>query len=116
MPQGWKLVVAVIAAAAIVATPLVWLLGSQGTGEIVGASIQAGTGVIALVWAIFSGGGQQRDEAVGTGEVRASDGGRAHSGIRRPGGRGMRGARVENTGNATADGTGSSAGTGIDYS
>lgn len=118
MPHGWRLAVAIAAAAAILATPLVWLLGSRGTGEIVGASIQAGTGVATLAWALLSSGsgGQQRDEAVGTGEVHATNGGRAHSGLRRPGGGGTIGARVKNTGKATADGSGSNASSGIDYS
>lgn len=115
MPHGWKLVVAVVGALAVLATPLVWLLGGPSVGEIVGASIQAGTGALALLWAILSGDGQ-RDEAVGTGEAQAVRGGRAHTGIRRPGGKGMRGARAENTGNAMADGPDSSAGTGVDYS
>ncbi len=115
MPHGWKLVVAVVGAVAVVATPLFWVFGSPSTGEIVGASIQAGTGVLALLWAFLSGDGQ-RDEAVGTGEAQAAGGGRAHTGVRRPGGKGMRGARAENTGNATADGPDSSAGTGVDYS
>lgn len=115
MPHGWKLVVAVVGAVAVLATPLVWLLSGPSAGEIVGASIQAGTGALALLWAFLSGNGQ-RDEAIDTGEAQSVQGGRAHTGVRRPGGKGVRGARAENTGNATADGPGSSAGTGVDYS
>ncbi|QEV22622.1 hypothetical protein CP975_29650 [Streptomyces alboniger] len=104
----------VIGVACIVATPMVWLLSGPGTGELVGASSQVGTGVAALVWAWLQP--RQGDSATDTGQARASGGGSAHTGIRRPGGAGTGSARVDRTGDATAGGSGSSAGTGIDYS
>ncbi|MEU5048659.1 hypothetical protein [Streptomyces sp. NPDC021096] len=104
----------VVGMACIAATPIVWLLNGPGTGELVGASLQVGTGVAALVWAWLQPG--QGNSATDTGQARASRGGSAHTGIRRPGGAGTGSARVERTGDATADGSGSSAGTGIDYS
>ncbi|MEW2436828.1 hypothetical protein AB0952_22180 [Streptomyces caniferus] len=109
------------AVAGIVSTPLVWLLDSPDTGQLVGASVQAATGIAALVWALL-----QRppapapvpgpvDVAVGTGKSKGTGGGTAHTGVRRPGGAGTGSAKAERTGDAIADGPGSSAGTGIDY-
>ena len=51
--QGWKLTVIVAAAAGIVSTPLLWLLDSPDTGQLVGATVQAATGIAALVWALL---------------------------------------------------------------
>ena len=51
-----------------------------------------------------------------TGAAKASDGGRASTGVVRPGGAGGGSATAENTGDATAAGPGSSASTGVDYS
>nr|WP_245237348.1 hypothetical protein [Streptomyces iakyrus] len=93
---------------------MVWLLSGAGTGELVGASLQVGTGVAALAWAWLQP--RQADSATDTGRANASGGGSAHTGIRRPGGAGTGSARVDRTGDAASDGSGSSAGTGIDYS
>ncbi|MCX4393169.1 hypothetical protein OOK39_30430 [Streptomyces sp. NBC_00264] len=93
---------------------MVWLLNGPGRGELVGASLQAGTGVAALVWAWLQPG--RGDSATDTGQAKASGGGSAHTGIRRPGGAGTGMVRVDRTGDAKADGAGSSAGTGVDYS
>ncbi|MDX2853076.1 hypothetical protein PV342_32490 [Streptomyces sp. PA03-3a] len=93
---------------------MVWLLNGPGTGELVGASLQVGTGVAGLVWAWLQP--RQGDSATDTGHATASGGGSAHTGIRRRGGAGTGSAMVDRTGGATADGSGSSAGTGIDYS
>ncbi|MGW2027388.1 hypothetical protein [Streptomyces decoyicus] len=122
MSHGWKITVMVAAAAGVVSTPLVWLLDSPDTGQLVGATVQAATGIAALVWALM-----QRppdptpvpglaDLAVETGNADGTDGGTAHTGVRRPGGAGTGSAKAERTGNATAQGPGSSAGTGVDYS
>ncbi|MGW0960774.1 hypothetical protein ACWD4K_17435 [Streptomyces gelaticus] len=122
MSPGWKITVMMVAVASVVSTPLVWLLDSPDTGQLVGATVQAATGIAALVWALL-----QRppapapvpgpaDLAVDTGNADGSGGGTAHTGVRRPGGAGTGSAKAERTGNATAQGPGSSAGTGVDYS
>ncbi|MFI6585645.1 hypothetical protein [Embleya sp. NPDC050493] len=120
MSQGWKITVAVIAGLVIVSTPLLWLLDGPGTGQIVGASVQAATGVGALLWALL---GQQptppaplpvNEEVIVTGSAQGTDGGDAHTGIKGPAGPGGGSSRAERTGDAVADGPGSSAGTGID--
>ncbi|MFJ4950844.1 hypothetical protein [Streptomyces sp. NPDC088760] len=119
--QSWKITVMVAAVAGIVSTPLLWLLDSPDTGQLVGASVQAATGIAALAWALL-----QRppvpapppgpsDVAVDTGNAEGTGGGTAHTGVRRPGAAGTGTAKAERTGNATADGPGSSAGTGVDY-
>lgn len=114
MTRSWKIVLIVVGVACIAATPMVWLLNGPGTGELVGASLQVGTGVAALVWAWLQP--RQGDSATDTGQAKASGGGSAHTGIRRPGEAGTGSARLDRTGDATADGSGSSAGTGIDCS
>ncbi|MEU2794183.1 hypothetical protein [Streptomyces sp. NPDC007100] len=122
MPQGWRSTVILVAAVGIVSTPLLWLLDSPDTGQLVGATVQAATGVAALAWALL-----QRppapasipgpaDLALDTGNADGSNGGTAHTGVRRPSGAGPGSAKAERTGNATAQGPGSSAGTGVDYS
>ncbi|WP_200308275.1 hypothetical protein [Streptomyces adelaidensis] len=117
MTQGWKITVIALAAVGIVTTPLIWLLDSPGAGALAGASIQAAVGIAALVWALFQHpGNRTEDTAVRTGTARASGGGRATTGVKRPQGRGSGSARAEKTGNATATGDDSSATSGIDYS
>lgn len=56
------------------------------------------------------------DTAVDTGTGRATDGGKASTGVVRPKGAGSGSATARNTGDAVADGTGSRASTGVDYS
>jgi hypothetical protein len=51
-----------------------------------------------------------------TGTAKASGGGSASTGVVRPGGSGDGSATAEHTGDATADGDGSKASTGVDYS
>jgi hypothetical protein len=118
--QGWKITVIVAAVAGVLSTPLVWLLNSPDAGQLVGASVQAATSIVALVWALL-----QRppaptrgvtDVAIDTGKAEATGGGAAHTGVRRPGGAGTGSAKAERTGDATAKGSGSSATTGVDYS
>lgn len=114
MTQTRKIVLIVVGVACLAATPLVWWLNGPGAGELVGASLQVATGVVALAWAWLQP--RQGDSATDTGQAKASGGGAAHTGIRRPGGAGTGAVHVGLTGDATADGVGSSAGTGIDYS
>lgn len=120
MSQGWKITVIVAAAVGVVSTPLVWLLDSPDTGQLVGASVQAATGIAALVWALLhrppAPATGPADVAVNTGKAEGIDGGTAHTGVRRPGGSGTGSAKAERTGDATAQGPGSSASTGVDYS
>ncbi|OPC76592.1 hypothetical protein B4N89_46860 [Embleya scabrispora] len=99
---------------------MVWLVDGPDTGQLVGASVQGATGVGALVWALFQkppvpAPQPVNEEAVDTGRAEATRGGDAHSGIRGPAGPGGGSARAEHTGDAVADGPGSSAGTGIDH-
>ncbi|MGA5559236.1 hypothetical protein [Streptomyces lavendulocolor] len=110
----------VAAVAGIVSTPLIWLLNGTDTGQLVGASVQAAVAIGAFVWALLqhppAGQGQGPvDTAISTGRAEATGGGSAASGVRRPAGAGSGSARAERTGDASADGTGSSASTGIDY-
>jgi hypothetical protein len=114
----WKIVIIVAAVAAILSTPLVWLLGSTDAAQLAGASVQAATGVGALLWALLSGPASPapvHDEARHTGRAEAVDGGRAVTGVKRPGGRGSGSATAENTGPSTARGPDSTATSGIDY-
>ncbi|WP_329500811.1 hypothetical protein [Kitasatospora herbaricolor] len=106
-----------VAGAAIVSTPLVWLLDGTDTGQLVGASVQGATGIAALVraWWRPSVTGPT-DVAADTGKAQATSGGKAVSGVRRPGAAGTGSARAARTGDASADGSDSSATTGIDHS
>ncbi|GGV25230.1 hypothetical protein GCM10010495_46350 [Kitasatospora herbaricolor] len=126
MSPGWRITLLTVAGAAIVSTPLVWLLDGADTGQLVGASVQGAAGITALAWAWFrpSVTGPTvtgptvtgpTDVAAGTGKAKATSGGRAVSGVRRPGGAGTGSARAERTGDASADGSDSSATTGIDH-
>ncbi|MFE2140642.1 hypothetical protein ACFXA3_02600 [Streptomyces sp. NPDC059456] len=117
MSRGWKTAIVLVALAGIVSTPLFWLLDKPDTGQLVGASVQGATGIAALLWALFQRPPtpEPADTAIDTGQAEASGGATARTGVKRPGdGRGS--ARAERTGNATATGAGSTAGTGIEYS
>ncbi|MFF7249814.1 hypothetical protein ACFZBU_38620 [Embleya sp. NPDC008237] len=122
--QGRKIAVVVFAVAMVVSTPLVWLLNGPEAGQVVGASVQGAVGVAALVWALlqhppapgpgpFPAPPPPGDVVVRSGQAHATGGGDAHTGMRGLGGSGP--ARVEDSGDAIADGPGSSAGTGIDH-
>ena len=118
--QGRKIAVLVAAAAAIASTPVIWLMNGPGTGQFVAATVQGAAGVVAVVWALISGPGtpaqppeESVDVAVDTGNARATGGGSANTGVTRTGGADSGRARVERTGNATADGPGSDANSGI---
>lgn len=119
MSQGWKVATVAAAVAIILSTPLIWLLDGPDAGQLVGASVQAATGVGGLVWALCQRAAERtgpQDTSANTGSAEATGGGSAHTGVRRPGGVGNGTASAERTGNATAHGSGSSAGTGVDYS
>ncbi|MFE5894782.1 hypothetical protein ACFQ6E_38415 [Streptomyces sp. NPDC056462] len=116
MSHGWKVTVIVVAVAAMVSTPLVWLMNGPDGGQFIGASVQAAVGIVALLWAILQHPQRQPQDRVSqTGVAHAEDGGTAHTGIKRPGGRGRGAATARRTGKATARGRHSSAGTGIDH-
>ena len=120
MSRGRKITVMVVTVVGIVSTPFFWLLDNPDTGQLVAASVQGATGIVALIWALF----QQspaptpgaRDTAVDTGEAKVTHRGTASTGVRRPHGVGSGSARAERTGDASADGSGSHASTGVDYS
>ncbi|WP_416874170.1 hypothetical protein [Kitasatospora sp. SC0581] len=92
-----------------VSTPMVWLLGDPDTGQLVGASVQAGTGIAALLLPVLWRQDRPalRAEAVDTGKAVANGGGSANSGVRLGGNAGgVASARAERTGDATAEGGG----------
>lgn len=116
MSQTWKIAVMVLALAGIVSTPLIWLLDSPDSGQLVGASVQGAVGIAAFVWALFQNTtGRVDDVAVRTGEPEGEDGGTAVTGVKRPKGRGSGSAKAQNTGKAKATGKGSRAVSGVDY-
>lgn len=120
MAAGVKFTVIVVAVLGIVSTPLFWLLDGPGAGQLAAAAVQAATAIAALVWAVLHRpAGPDRgpeDAVVDTGKAQATGGGRASTGVRRPGGAGSGSARVERTGDASAEGSGSTSTTGVDYS
>jgi hypothetical protein len=112
----WKITVMALALAGIVSTPLIWLLGSPDSGQLVGASVQGAVGIAAFVWALFQNPISRVDDvAVRTGEPEAEDGGTAVTGVKRPKGRGSGSAKAQHTGKAKATGKGSRAVSGVDY-
>ncbi|MCX5203202.1 hypothetical protein OG897_17335 [Streptomyces sp. NBC_00237] len=112
---GRRAAVTVAAVLVIVSTPILWLLDGPNTGQLVGASVQAATGVGTLLWAWIQRAAEAPDSAIRTGQAEAIGGGRAHTGIRRRDVGDSAAARVQQSGDAFARGQGSSAGTGIDY-
>ncbi|MGW1278841.1 hypothetical protein ACWD4V_18055 [Streptomyces tsukubensis] len=117
MSRRRRITVAAVAIVLMASTPVFWLLGSPNTGQLVAASIQGATGISALLWAFLQASrpAPQPESAVtDTGKARATGGGRASTGVRRP--QEALPTRVERTGDATAEGPGSSANTGIDFS
>lgn len=121
--QRLKIALIVAAVAGIASTPVVWLLDSPDTGQLVGASVQATTGIATLVWALLQPSAAApappvpgpRDEARNTGSATATAGGDASSGVEKPAGTASGTALADSTGSASADGVGSSANTGIRY-
>jgi hypothetical protein len=115
--RRWKVVAGVVAGAGIALTPLYWLLGGPDVGQLVAGSVQCASGIIALAWVVFAPPAEPSatgDSAVGTGKPQATGGGRAVTGVRRPAGAGSGSARAERTGDARADGPGSTAISGVD--
>ncbi|MTE21875.1 hypothetical protein F0L17_22715 [Streptomyces sp. TRM43335] len=92
-------------AVAVASTPVVWLLGDPDTGQMVGASVQAGVGIVALLMPMLRRSDRRgpQVEAVGTGKARASGGGSANSGVRLDGNADPVSARAERTGDAVAE-------------
>ncbi|MEO3839875.1 hypothetical protein [Streptomyces sp. B22F1] len=113
--RRWKITVMVVAVVLTVSTPFFWLLDNPDTGQLVAASVQGATGIAGLLWALLQSppAPQPGVAAVDTGKARATGGGRASTGVRRPGA-GSGPVRVERTGDATAEGPGSSASSGVD--
>jgi hypothetical protein len=100
-------------------TPFFWLLDTPDTGQLVAASVQGATGIAALVWALMQSPAASRQAGIvvaDTGKAKATGGGRASTGVRRPQDAGSGLVRAERTGDATAEGPGSNASTGVDYS
>jgi hypothetical protein len=118
MSRRRKITAMVAAVVLTVSTPFFWLLDSPDTGQLVAASVQGATGIAALVWALMQSSAtpQPGVVVVDTGKAKATDGGRASTGVRRPQDAGSGAIRAERTGHATADGPDSSASTGIDFS
>ncbi|WSM52292.1 hypothetical protein OG963_00730 [Streptomyces sp. NBC_01707] len=114
MSRGHRVTVTVAAVAVIASTPAFWLLDGPNAGQMVGASVQGATGVCALLWAWKQPAARARDTVTRTGRAEAYGGGEAHTGIRRRHGGSGEGS-VEQSGDASARGQGSRAGTGIDY-
>ncbi|RYJ29540.1 hypothetical protein CU044_2009 [Streptomyces sp. L-9-10] len=54
VPKGVKAVIMASAGAAIVSTPLYWLLGGPDSGQLAAASVQGATGVVALAWSLLA--------------------------------------------------------------
>ncbi|MFE4640000.1 hypothetical protein [Streptomyces sp. NPDC056730] len=123
-----KAVIVASAAAAIVSTPLYWLLGGPDSGQLAAASVQGATGVIALAWSLLTARAPSEPEpepapapratdavdvASDTGKSSARDGGRAISGVLRESRADGRPARVERSGDAIAEGPGSVACSGV---
>jgi hypothetical protein len=113
-----KITVVVGAVVLTVSTPFFWLLDSPDTGQLVAASVQGATGIAALVWALLQSSAtpQPGVAVLDTGKAKATGGGRASTGVRRPQDAGSGTIRVDRTGDATAEGPDSSANTGVDYS
>ncbi|MQT00477.1 hypothetical protein FF041_09625 [Streptomyces jumonjinensis] len=108
------------AAVAIVSTPLYWLLGGPDGGQLAAASVQGTTGVIALAWSLLTspaaaelGSTEVADAAIDTGKASAGDGGEAVTGIVRGSRAEGRPVRVEKSGDATAEGPGGFACSGV---
>ncbi|MFF2641779.1 hypothetical protein ACFVUB_18260 [Streptomyces niveus] len=116
MPRSRKITVMVVAVVLTASTPFFWLLDNPDTGQLVAASVQGATGIAALVWALMQSPANPQPgvAAIDTGKAKATGGGRASTGVRRPRDAGSGSVRAERTGDATADGPGSSASTGID--
>lgn len=114
-----KVTIGVLGGAGIALTPTYWLVGGADGGQLVAASVQGATGILALAWAAVQPPAAEpasEDSAADTGKAHATAGGRAVTGVRRPPGSPGGSAKASRTGDARAHGPGSTATTGIDYS
>ncbi|MEY9969483.1 hypothetical protein ABIA33_007571 [Streptacidiphilus sp. MAP12-16] len=116
MRLAWKIALCVCGVAVIALTPVVWHFKGANAGTLTAATVQIILGVAALVIPWFVPTTGPVDHASDTGKSRGINGGRAQTGVKRPSGKGGGSATAERTGDATADGSGSSASTGVDYS
>lgn len=117
--RRWKVATGVLGAAGIALTPTYWLLGGPDAGQLVAASVQGATGILALAWAVMAPSAAapvSEDSAANTGKAQATAGGTAVTGVRRSAVSSGGSAAAQRTGDATAHGPGSTAATGIDYS
>ncbi|MCD9589337.1 hypothetical protein [Streptomyces sp. 8ZJF_21] len=118
MAHKWKVTLIAVGAVLAASTPFVWWMNGPDTAQMVGGSVQGVTGVASLIWALVSSptrtGPEADDAAVDTGAARATAGGHASTGVRGPREAGGRRLRAERTGDATADGPGSRANTGVE--
>ncbi|WP_262705905.1 MULTISPECIES: hypothetical protein [Streptomyces] len=120
MAHNWKVTLIAVGAVLAASTPFVWWMNGPDTGQMVGGSIQGATGVASLIWARVASStrtgpaADADDVAADTGAARATGGGHASTGVRGPREAGGRRLRAERTGDATADGPGSQANTGVE--
>ncbi|MFI8100970.1 hypothetical protein [Streptomyces sp. NPDC086023] len=108
----------VVAMVGIVSTPLLWLLDGPDTSQVAAACVQAAVAIVSLAWALVQHPSPAQgpvDVAASTGKAEASGGGSAGTGVRRHGGEASGSATAERTGDARADGAGSQASTGVEY-
>ncbi|MEU5397744.1 hypothetical protein ABZ348_00390 [Streptomyces sp. NPDC005963] len=121
MSKTVKVAIMACAGAAIASTPLYWLLDGPGSGRLVAASVQGATGVVTLAWSLLTTPGTAEpppvtkvvDVVTDTGSASASAGGTAVSGGLKGSGAGSVSIRVRNSGDATAEGPGSLACSGV---
>ncbi|MFE4539314.1 hypothetical protein ACFRKB_30340 [Streptomyces scopuliridis] len=121
MSRSRKITVMVVAVVLMASTPFFWLMDNPDTGQMVGASVQGAVGIGALVVALMRSSADPEPPQLGfvvldTGRATVTDGGQAATGVRGTPEAGNVPFRVERTGDATADGPGSSASTGVDLS
>lgn len=117
MSLGWKIVAVTLGAAVVASAPFAWLLSGPDTGQLIAATVQILLGLAAVLvpWFLPSPAGST-DQVEDSGEAKATNGGSAGTGIRRQrGAAGGGSGTVRRSGPATADGPGSRAYTGIEY-
>ncbi|WP_405013963.1 hypothetical protein [Kitasatospora sp. NBC_01539] len=117
MSRTPRIAVIATATAAVVSTPAVWLLDGPGPGQFVGASVQAATGVAALLWAMLRDrpAPAAHDTVEHTGDAVAVDGGNALTGFSGPADRSTGPSVTRHTGATRAEGAGSVANSGTYY-
>lgn len=118
MTSGMRIAVGTAGAIGMAAAPVVWWLNGPGTAQTATAVVQGIVGIATLLWAVLhhppaSG---PVDKVNASGKAKGTYGATAVSGIKQTRGRRSGSATAARTGDATADGPGSSAVSGIDYS